>query len=333
MTTLSGKKGLALCILKVLRAHSSSERPLTIAQLEEYIERDFGMEVGRNAISRNLSLLREMHYPIRTGPGGKGAYLEPLFNDMELRVLIDSVLLSRYIPPQEARELIGKLTSLGRAGFSSGVQDVHAVDKWHRMHHRDFFDCMDGLSRAVHEHLQVRFVYCRIGLEGELVPDGRVRQAHPLALLCAQGQYYLLACYDGSREVRHFRVDHMRDLVVTGLAAMTPYDLPEFRGGVDMARYAAEHRYMYSGEPVRVTLRMPVSAAGQVYDAFGHYAQMIPNEDGKTMEVRLRSSLENMRFFALQYASVCEVLSPAELREQVRQDVLRIAQRYADAAT
>ena len=199
MTTLSGKKGLALCILKVLRAHSSSERPLTIAQLEEYIERDFGMEVGRNAISRNLSLLREMHYPIR------------------------------YIPPQEARELIGKLTSLGRAGFSSGVQDVHAVDKWHRMHHRDFFDCMDGLSRAVHEHLQVRFVYCRIGLEGELVPDGRVRQAHPLALLCAQGQYYLLACYDGSREVRHFRVDHMRDLVVTGLAAMTPYDLPEFR--------------------------------------------------------------------------------------------------------
>lgn len=117
MTTLSGKKGLALCILKVLRAHSSSERPLTIAQLEEYIERDFGMEVGRNAISRNLSLLREMHYPIRTGPGGKGAYLEPLFNDMELRVLIDSVLLSRYIPPQEARELIGKLTSLGRAGL------------------------------------------------------------------------------------------------------------------------------------------------------------------------------------------------------------------------
>ena len=79
---------------------------------------------------------------------------------------------------------------------------------------------------------------------------------------------------------------------------MTPYDLPEFRGGVDMARYAAEHRYMYSGEPVRVTLRMPISAAGQVYDAFGHYAQMIPNEDGKTMEVRLRSSLENMRFFA-----------------------------------
>ena len=70
MTTLSGKKGLALCILKVLRAHSSSERPLTIAQLEEYIERDFGMEVGRNAISRNLSLLREMHYPIR-GPAAR----------------------------------------------------------------------------------------------------------------------------------------------------------------------------------------------------------------------------------------------------------------------
>ena len=328
MTTISGKKALTLCILKVLRAHSSSERPLTIAQLEEHIERDYGMKVGRNAISRNLSLLREMQYPIRTGPGGKGAYLEPLFSDMELRVLIDSVLLSRYIPPQEARELIGKLSTLGRAGFSSGVQDVQAVDKWQRMHHKDFFECMEGLSRAVREHLQVRFVYCRVGTDGELIPDGRARQAHPLALLCAQGQYYLLASYDGAMELRHFRVDHMRDLAVTSLAALTPYDFPEFRGGVDLARYAAEHRYMYSGEPMRVTLRMPLTAAGQVYDAFGHYAQMVPNDDAKTMDVRLRSSLENMRIFALQYASVCEVIEPRELREQVRRDVQKIAQRY-----
>ena len=30
MTAVGGKKGLALCILEVLRRHSSQERPMTI---------------------------------------------------------------------------------------------------------------------------------------------------------------------------------------------------------------------------------------------------------------------------------------------------------------
>ena len=328
MTAVGGKKGLALCILEVLRRHSSQERPMTIKQIEDRLRGEFGMEAGRNAVARNLSLLRELGYDIGTGPGGKGAYLEPVFSDGELRVLIDSVLLSRYIPSDEARVLIGKLQGMGRPGFSDGLRGVQAVDKWNRTHNRDFFERMDALTGAIAAHVQVRFLYSRVGTDGQLHDDGRVRQAHPLALICAQGQYYLLACYDGAQEVRHFRVDHISGLVVTELPARTAYDLPDFRGGVDMAKYAAEHRYMFSGEAVRVRLRMPVSAAGQVYDAFGQYARMEPEADGENMVVQLESSLENMRIFALQYAGLCEVLEPAALRQMVRQDVERIARRY-----
>ena len=328
MPEMSGKKGLPLCILEVLKARSSKARPLTIAKIEEYVRQDFGMEAGRNAVARSLSLLREMDYPIEPGAGGKGVYLEPLFTNTELRVLIDSVLLSRYIPQEEAKALITKLTSMGGAGFSNGTQDIFAVDKWHRTHHQAFFELIDGLSQAIRTHVQVRFVYNRVGLDGELKGDGRVRQAHPLALLCAQGQYYLLACYAPGTELRHFRVDHITDLELTALAAVTPYELEEFRGGVNLAKYAAEHRYMYSGEPVRVTLRMPQTAAGQVFDAFGRHAELAPLPDGRNMEVRLTSSIENMRIFALQYAGVCEVIAPSALRELVRQDVRRIAERY-----
>ena len=85
---------------------------------------------------------------------------------------------------------------------------------------------------------------------------------------------------------------------------------------------------MFSGEVMRVRLRMPVHAAGQVYDAFGRYARMEPEADGENMVVQLESSLENMRIFALQYAGLCEVLEPAALRQMVRQDVERIARRY-----
>ena len=328
MTVVGGKKALSLCILQVLRDHSSPERPLLIAQIIEHLDRDFGMPAGRNAVSRNLSLLREMGYEVLTGAGGKGVYLEPLFSDGELRVLIDSVLLSRYISAPEARELIDKLQSMGSRQLSAGLKDVHAVDKWNRTHNTDFFERIDILNDAVRRAVQVEFLYSRVGLDGQLSHDGRVRRAHPLAMLCAQGQYYLLACYDGSTEVRHFRSDHISDLTLTDEAALTPYDLPAFRAGVDIARYAAEHRYMYSGDPVRVTMRMPVSAAGQVYDAFGSHAELSACADPAFMEVRLTSSIENMRIFALQYASVCEVLSPKELRDLVRSDVQSILKKY-----
>lgn len=328
MTVVGGKKALSLCILEVLKGHSSKEHPLLIQDIIDHLERDFGMQAGRNAVSRNLSLLREMGYEVQSGAGGKGVYLEALFSDGELRVLIDSVLLSRYISAPEARELIGKLQSMGSRSLSSGMLGIHAVDKWNRTHNTDFFERIDKLNEAVQKHVHITFRYSRVGLDGQLHSDGRLRKAHPLALLCAQGQYYLLACYEDSEEVRHFRVDHISDLFLTEEPALTPYDLPDFRAGVDMARYAAEHRYMYSGEPVRVTLRMPVSAAGQVYDAFGSHAEMRPCSDGIHMEVRLTSSLENMRIFALQYAAVCEVLSPKELRDLVRKDMEEILKKY-----
>lgn len=328
MTAVGGKKGMALCILEVLKNHSDPAHPLLIAQIADALERDFNMKAGRNAIARNLSLLRELGYEIQSGVGGKGVYLEPVLSDSELRVLMDSVLLSRYIPAQEARNLIDKLQSMGRGGVSDGMNEIYAVDKWSRTHNRDFFEHMEALNRAVRKHVQVRFLYGRIGMDGLLHDDGRVRQAHPLAVLCAQGQYYLMACYDGTQEIRHFRVDHITSLEVLELPACTPYDLAEFHGGVDMARYTAEHRYMFSGETMRVKLRMPLSAAGQVIDAFGRYAVMTPCADGVHMEVQLMSSLENMRIFALQYASVCEVLEPVQLRWMVCDEIRMIAQKY-----
>ena len=51
MTAVGGKKGLALCILEVLRRHSSQERPMTIKQIEDRLRGEFGMEAGRNGMT------------------------------------------------------------------------------------------------------------------------------------------------------------------------------------------------------------------------------------------------------------------------------------------
>ena len=97
--------------------------------------------------------------------------------------------------------------------------------------------------------------------------------------------------------------------------------------GLSAARNAHEHHFMFGGKPVTVVLRMSRSCAGNVLDAFGSRAAMRTLDDDR-MEVRVTAALEGMRFFALQFGNHCEVLSPRALREQVMDDIKKMAERY-----
>ena len=67
----------------------------------------------RNSISRHLKFLRdEFEYSIENN--SKGWYLsERTFDDSELRVLVDGVLSSKYIPENTAQKLIDRIADLG----------------------------------------------------------------------------------------------------------------------------------------------------------------------------------------------------------------------------
>lgn len=67
--------------------------------------------------------------------------------------------------------------------------------------------------------------------------------------------------------------------------------------------------------------------AGVVIDAFG-YDVIIRNLDDDYMEVRLKAAIEGVRFFALQYGPNCEVMEPEKLRELVKADIIKMAQKY-----
>ena len=84
---------------------------------------------------------------------------------------------------------------------------------------------------------------------------------------------------------------------------------------------------MFGGEPRTVVLKMSRSCAGDVLDAFGSRASMTPI-DADLMKVRVIAALEGMRFFALQFGNHCEVVSPRALREQVMEDIKKMAERY-----
>jgi predicted DNA-binding transcriptional regulator YafY len=325
MPLINGKKALLLCVLEILQRYSDENHPLTARAIIEKLDCDYGTAAERKAISRNISVLREFGYAIRSCEKKKGYYLvDRDFDDTELRLLIDGVMTSRYIPHKDAARLIEKLQRMGSVHFAGRMKHVHSLMGWHHQRNKEFFFALAALDEAITARKQVAFMYNKCGTDGELHPEWPERKnVNPHKIICANGQYYLLGNYPGCDEIRHFRVDRITKFEMLDEEARPRPELPD----LDIAQYAAEHCFMYGGKPRQIVFRMPVFCASDVVDAFGHSAKMRDTGDGY-MEVCLCGAVEGMRYFALQFGLNCEVLSPPDLRETVKRDVAQIAQKY-----
>ena len=327
---LDGKKALLLCVLQVLIDYSDAEHPMTSSDIIDRLSKDYGVGTNRNTVGRNIAVLRDLGFEISTyDENRRGAYIEARqFEPMEIRWLIDGVLNSKYMTEQYANQLIAKLKSLGNRHFRSGMDHVNALREWPHQSNQAFSINMELLDEAIENAWRVRFLYNRLDCDCKLHPLGAEHEVLPLRMFCVNAQYYLVAQDFGADAMLHFRLDRMTGL--KQLAEINEADkLLQRQMEIDAVRYAREHPHMYGGEPVNVTLRMPRSLAGAVYDAFGSASEMTA-EDDTNMRVQVKAAAEGMRFFALQYGPNCEVLSPEDLREQIKRDIKNMMEKYGE---
>lgn len=114
MQPVSGKKAMLMGIYEVLRRYSDVEHPLSVKFIIEKLQKEYGMEAERKAVGNNIRVLLELGYDISSyQENRKGYYLrEREFDDVELRILIDSVADNRCLPQNDARRLVRKLMDL-----------------------------------------------------------------------------------------------------------------------------------------------------------------------------------------------------------------------------
>lgn len=328
---LGKKKALLLCVLQVLMDYSDEDHPMTSSEIIDKLKQDYGVDTNRNTVGRNIAVLCELGFEISTYEDNhRGAYIESRqFDPMEIRWLIDGVLNSKYLTPQYTNTLIKKLKKLGNSHFRSGMDHVSAIREWPHQNNQAFSVNMELIDEALENGWRVRFTYNRMDYDGKLYPLGNhTHEVLPLCMFCVHFQYYLVAHDFGDGSLTHFRLDR-----ITGCKQICQSfagdKLLKDNSNVDAVRYTREHPPMYGGEAVPITLKMPRSLAGAVYDAFGSSASMTALDD-EFMQVRVHAAIEGMRFFALQYGPNCEVLEPLALREQIKQDIKNMMERYGE---
>lgn len=102
--------------------------------------------------------------------------------------------------------------------------------------------------------------------------------------------------------------------------------------GLDLERYVRERVYPFPGEAVRAVLRCEADLVSDVLDRFGMETQFQNNGDG-TFDAMVFTGAAGLKFWALQYVAVCQLLEPDWLRREIGEILRNGWERYQNISS
>ncbi|MEJ5920929.1 WYL domain-containing protein [Bifidobacterium thermophilum] len=373
-------------IFATLWKHSSDDHALTPDDIIDLLQADnrqnsFYKAPSRDTVVNQLQYLeysRILGREVRRTDDGETPdgeendssrwYMAPVLSPSEVRLLEDSLMLSR-IDPEELQGVISGLYQL--AGGSTPSKDLPdiSIDGYEHIN-GEFLTTVEKITEAMNSQLAVDFSYCDYDEHGTLVKrldhrTGKPRRYvfDPYNMVYKKGGYYLLGHFhnqpipqDTDQNENHtnlfcFAVDRIRNLRVTGTRITVPagtWDengLPRALTGAprfDAVAFARQRPHMTMGTLVDVVMSVGPGMLTNVYEWFDDpkvervNGPFDPDDSQEGIEtfhyrVSVRSPKLGIIWWALQYAlSDVRVESPQSVRDELLRAGLLLTRRYSD---
>ena len=316
MEGLEAKKLALLRILQILHKYSDLQHPLTQEKIAYYLDSEYGIVIERKAISRNISLL--MDADVEIGHCRDGYYLETReFEDTELKLLVDSVLCNQNITAKHSADLIEKLCKLSNKYFRSHVKNVYAVKDWNKSDNSALFFNIEMIDMAINEGKQVQYDYNKYGKDKKLHKSS-FQRATPYQLILHNQRYYLMGYSEYWGNMIFHRLDRITNIKIYDAPAYPLKKVPGYESGIDYQKISTTMPYLHSDKPERVEMLADAWVIDQVVDWFGKDLAVRETEDPEKIIISLWANPYAMSLWALQYVNYIEVISPAHLRNKIR---------------
>ena len=316
MEGLEAKKLALLRILQILHKYSDLQHPLTQEKIAYYLDSEYGIIIERKAISRNISLL--MDADVEIGHCRDGYYLEAReFEDTELKLLVDSVLCNQNITAKHSADLIEKLCKLSNKYFRSHVKNVYAVKDWNKSDNAALFFNIEMIDMAINEGKQVQYDYNKYGKDKKLHKSS-FQRATPYQLILHNQRYYLMGYSEYWGNMIFHRLDRITNIKIYDAPAYPLKKVPGYESGIDYKKISTTMPYLHGDKPERVEMLADAWVIDQVVDWFGKDLAVRETDDPEKIIISLWANPYAMSLWALQYVNYIEVISPAHLRNKIR---------------
>lgn len=276
----------------------------------------------------------------------RGLYYNHIFSYDEINSLIEGILFSKTMTPEDGKKLIEKIEShLTTKFYPKGAKQICRVNEPQLTDKGRIRENLKMIQQAIDERVQISFRFCGYNRRKELEPVWEEKDTvSPYYLVANGGKYYLLACKEMRineeliRKMSIWRVDLMgemeipgRDekLGISGIPALKKEKVKHLpkQWSED---FHLSHLNMAFDEPVKIRLKIARVREKADYtflhDWFGDTFRFV----GKSDIVEVKCSPFAMVNWALQYSDRVEVLEPESIRQQVAEKVRRLYEKYGD---
>ena len=320
------KKLALLRILEILQENTDCDHMLTHSEIAEKLLSEYGIEIERKAVGRNISLLLEADYDIVTTK--RGVYLnERKYEPSEIRLLIDGVLSSRHVSLRHSRDLIEKLANEENKYFRKNIKHIYSVNDFNKSDNTEVFYSIDIVHEAIEKGKMVEYNYNKYDADKKLHKTS-FQRISPFQLILHNQRYYLMGYSSYWGHMTYHRLDRITNMIVSPRAAVPIREVEGYENGINYKNLTTAMPYMFSDTPENIEILAVEWIIDQVIDWFGKDIRIDKTETQDLYKITLKSSPMAMLFWAMQYTDECEVIKPVALRERIKETINKAKEKY-----
>ncbi len=316
MAKSANQKLKLLYIAKYLLEQTDENHPVTVADIIKHLG-NYDISAERKSIYDDLEALRLFGLDIIQLRGKSTGYYigDRQFELPELKLLVDSVQSSKFIPINKTMNLIKKIESLASVHDAKELhRQVYVLNRVKTMNESVYYN-IDAISNAINSNKMIQFRYFEytVSKEKHFRKDGTYYSVSPYALIWDDENYYLLAWDDDAKMQKHYRVDKMQKIS----AIDAPRQGSEHFENMDTALYAKKVFAMFGGREETVKLRFSNNLVSAVIDRFGNDIIIAPQGDEHftiTLDIEVSPQF---RAWLCGFGTGVEVLSPESVRKEM----------------
>lgn len=315
-------------LMQIMLEQTDDVHSLTMEQILIELQR-YGITAERKSIYADMEALRLYGIDIIREKRNRTCYYHVgarEFELAELKLLVDAVQSSKFITEKKSKKLIWKLEGFLSKYDAKKLQRQVFVSGRIKTINENIYYNVDMIHEAIGSNVKIKFKYFNWDVDKNMVlrHDGDDFCISPWGLLWDDENYYLIGYDSLAGIIKHYRVDKMLELNLTGDKREGRQHFREY----DMAVYTKKHFGMFDGKEERVKIEFENRFAGVVIDRFGKDVTIRKLDEEHFVVVVDVAVSEQFLGWIFALGSGARIVGPESVVEWMREQIRRESAMY-----
>ena len=315
-------------ILNYLTRATDEEHGVTISNIRDHLANTAGMyDVSALTVRRDIERLETAGYQITKTIGAHNtAYYHMTgknFTIGELRFLVDSVSINKYLSARQKQELIKKFESMCSETEIRQLISRIELNEAGRVP-RDLLGNLDKIHKLISEKRRIYFSYGKFDTHQQVKYYDKSRNMLPVKVIYMNERFYLRCFNEETGQFRTYRIDRMKNIKGGEVSSVKP-PTDEKPQGFVVDVFPPERFEI-------VTFKIRRYLLDEMIEQLGNTVSSREDFDDPEYAIIRASCGINRQFYlwVMRYGDGLEIISPKDIRKGFAEELKKVSDKYSD---